>query len=181
MFAQVFVGGVAEHGDDDAFFDLLGYFQGRGDVGSRGDANEQALFFGKALYDFVCVLGFDTDVFVSEIFIINARHDGGRHVLEAFESVEAGCRLHGDELYVGRILAQAATDAHEGAGGAESGDEVSDAAAGLVPDLDAGSFVMGQPVGRIVVLIRVEVLLRVLPVLFAAGANGAVGALGGFG
>ena len=51
--------------------------------------------------------------------------------------------------------------------------------AGLVDDFRAGVFEVGFPIGRIVVLVGIEVAIRVGIVDFAAEADGAVGAFGG--
>ncbi len=107
--------------------------------------------------------------------------DGGGHVLEAFEAVEGGVGLHGDAADVGVELAEAAGGAHEGAGGAEAGDEVGDLAFGLGPDFVGGGAVVGAPVFVVGVLVGVEVAVGLVGGELAGLADGAVGAVGGVG
>src|SRR5207248_2685865 len=59
------------------------------------------------------------------------------------------------------LLLQTPTGSHQSPGRAQPGDEVSDPAAGLAPDLLGGREVMRPRIGRMVVLIRVPVALRV--------------------
>ena len=54
-------------------------------------------------------------------------------------------------------LAQAPAGADERAARAETGDEMRDAALGLLEDLDGGRVVVRLPVGGVVVLIGIEV------------------------
>ncbi len=181
-FAEVFVGGVAEDGDDDGFAVgggfCFGDVEGGGDGCGCGDADEEALGFAEALGHEVGALGGHLDVAVGEGGVVDGRDDGGGHVLEAFEAVEGAVGLHGDALDGGVELAQAAGGAHEGAGGAEAGDEVGDAAVGLLPDFVGGAVVVGEPVVFVAVLVGVEVFFGLGGGEFAGFADGAVGAVG---
>ncbi len=76
---------------------------------------------------------------------------------------------------------QAARGSHEGAAGAEAGDEVGDLAFGLLPDFVAGGAVVGAPVLVVAVLVGVEVAVGLGSDEFAGLADGAVGAVGGVG
>ena len=76
---------------------------------------------------------------------------------------------------------EAAGGAHEGAGGAEAGDEVGDAAFGLLPDLVGGAVVVGEPVVGVAVLVGVEVFFGFVGGEIAGFADGTVGAVGGVG
>ena len=78
-------------------------------------------------------------------------------------------------------LLQAARGAHEGAGGAEAGDEVRDLAFGLLPDFVAGGAVVGAPVFVVGVLVGVVVAVGLGGDQLAGLADGAVGAVGGVG
>ncbi len=73
---------------------------------------------------------------------------------------------------------EAAGDAGEGAAGAHGGDEVGQQAAGLFDDFAAGGFEVRFPVGRVVVLIGIEIAVGIGFVDLAARADGAVGAFG---
>ena len=76
---------------------------------------------------------------------------------------------------------QAARGAHEGAAGAEAGDEVGDLALGLLPDFVGGGAVVGLPVLLVAVLVGVEVAVGLGSGQGAGLADGAVGAVGGVG
>src|SRR6185312_2615542 len=119
--------------------------QGSGYGGSSGDSDEESVA-GQILDHAVGHLGGHVDVGVGEGGVVDARHDGGGHVLEAFEAVEGRVGLHGDAADVGVELAQAAGGSHEGAAGAEAGDEVGDLAFGLLPDLWGSGAIVGAPV-----------------------------------
>jgi hypothetical protein len=58
---------------------------------------------------------------------------------------------------------------------------VRDGVVGLVEDLESGAFVVGLPVGRVVVLIGVEVSIGICFVNFPALDDGTVGAGAGIG
>ncbi len=136
---------------------FFGDVEGGGDGSGCGDADEQALGFAEALGHEVGALGGHVDVAVGEGGVVDGRDDGGGHVLEAFEAVEGRVGLHGDALDARVELVQAAGGAHEGAAGAEAGDEVGDAAFGLLPDFVGGAVVVGEPVVVVAVLVGVEV------------------------
>src|ERR1700742_421455 len=182
---EIFVGGVGEDGDDDGFAVGAGFLfrdvACGGDGGSGGDAEEQALGAREVLAHGVGALGGHVDVAVGERGIVDGRDDCRGHVLEAFEAVEGRVGLHGDAADGGVELAQAAGGAHEGAGGAEAGDEVRDLPAGLLPDFVGGGVVVGAPVVVVAVLVGVEEFCGVLGDESAGAADGAVGAVGGVG
>ena len=71
---------------------------------------------------------------------------------------------------------QAAGGADEGATGAEAGDEVGDAAGGLFPDFVGGAAIVRLPVGRIAVLIGIEIFFGIGGDHFLHFADRAVGA-----
>jgi len=80
-------------------------------------------------------------------------------VLQPFEPVERAVRLDRDDPHPADFLAQPATHPHQGAGRAEARDEVGDAPAGLIQDLEAGRPVVGLPVGGIGILVGIEVTI----------------------
>src|SRR4030095_1527535 len=65
-----------------------------------------------------------------------------------------------NQLDVRTELAQPAGGADERAAGAETGDEVRQASAGLLDDFRSGRVVVRSPVAVVVVLIRIEVPVR---------------------
>ena len=97
-------------------------------------------------------------------------------MLQAFQTVESAGWLYRNAPHFGEIALEATGVPHERAAGAHGGDEVGEASASLVDDFGAGMFEVRLPVGRIVVLIGVEVAIRVGIVDFAAETDGAVGA-----
>ena len=105
------------------------------DIGAGGDAHQDAFDAREAFDHAVRVLGFEPEIAVGEVGVVDAGDNGRRHVLEAFEAVEAGFRLTRDAFDAGEFLAEAAGGPHEGSAGAEGGDEVGDAPLGLGDDL----------------------------------------------
>jgi hypothetical protein len=97
-------------------------------------------------------------------------------VLQPFEPVKRGVRLHGDALDGGVHLLEAAGDAHEGAAGAQAGNKMRDAPAGLVPDFEPGAVVVRLPVGVVRILVHVAEARRVVPNQLTSAQDGAVGA-----
>ena len=160
---------------------FLGDLQRCGGRGCGGDADEQAVIAAQILRHGVGALGRHLDVLVGELGVVDLRDDGRGHVLQAFEAVEGRVGLHGDALDLRVQLLQAAGGAHEGAGGAEAGDEVRDLAFGLLPDLVGGGAVVGAPVFVVGVLVGVEVAVGLGGDQLARFADGAVGAVGGVG
>src|SRR6185436_12556464 len=65
---------------------------------------------------------------------------------------------------------------NECSAGSKPGDEVGETAPGLLDDLHAGGFVVGPPVRRVAVLIRVEVAVRFALVSTTGFADRAVAA-----
>src|SRR5205814_2134828 len=94
-------------------------------------------------------------------------------------SMETAGRLGRNTLDVGQVAAEAARGPHEGAAGAHRRDEVRDAPAGLLDNLGPGTVEVRLPIGRVVVLVGIEVAIGVVFVNLAADANGAVAALTG--
>src|SRR5205085_7433901 len=81
-------------------------------------------------------------------------------VAHAFESVERRVGLHEHGAQGGVQLAQASHYTCERARSAYPCEEVRDPAPGLLPDFGRGSLVVRAPVRGVVVLVRVEILLR---------------------
>ena len=75
--------------------------------------------------------------------------------------MERGIGLHADALDGGIEFFESASDADECAAGSDAGDEMGDPAFGLPPDFHRGGFVMGAPVGIVVVLIGIEIFIRI--------------------
>ena len=126
-------------------------------------------------------LRLDPHVLVGQRRIVDARDDGRLHVLEPLEAVQRRVGLHGDQPDAGSRLAQPTARSHEGPARAQSRDEVGDRPVGLLEELGPGRLVVRAPVGRITVLIRVEVGVRVLGVELLRHADRSVGSLQGAG
>ena len=119
----------------------------------------------------------DPDLPVELLLVVDAGHDRRGHVLQALEAVEGVVGLGADHLDGGIALLQVAARPHDGAAGAEAGDEVRDPAVRLLPDLGARGLVVGERVALVEVLIGLEVPVRVLGQDRAAETDRAVGAL----
>src|SRR5262245_12791374 len=83
-------------------------------------------------------------------------------MLETFETVERTLRLHGDDLDPWIKFAQTASRSHQRPVRAQPRNEMSDLPRSLLDDLGAGAVVMRERVGRVVVLVGIEVLAGVL-------------------
>src|ERR1019366_7879630 len=104
------------------------------------------------------VFGFNPQIIIGQRGVVDGVHDGGGHVLQAFQSMESGGGLGGNAFDAGDVALEAAGGAGEGSAGSHAGDEVRDATVGLFDDFGAGAFEMGAPVGGVAVLIGVEIL-----------------------
>src|SRR5581483_9131872 len=116
-------------------------------------------------------------IFVGQCGIVDARHDGGGHVLCSLDSVERRVRLQGNTADIRVQLLQSAAGPDKGAAGAKHGNEMRDAAFGLLPDLVGRGFVVSAPVGVVRVLVGVEVAGGLGGGELACLADGAIGAL----
>ena len=77
-------------------------------------------------------------------------------MLQSFDPVKGG-GLHLDQPDRRVKLLQPPPSAHQGASGADGGDQVGDPSPGLLPDLRGRMKVMRLRIGRVVVLVRFEV------------------------
>src|SRR5215216_4667302 len=113
-------------------------------------------------------------VFVRDGRIIDAGHDGRLHVLQTFKPMKRRVGL--ERYYFDRRIEFFKPSARpdKSSARAETGDEVSHAPAGLLPYFERSRSVMRLPVGRIVVLIGVEIEFRVLFIQAARFTNRAV-------
>ena len=144
---------------------------------ARRVADQQPLFLGQAIGDVPGLVRVHGQDAVQLVGVVDARDDRAGHVLQPLEAVQGIGGLDGEHLDVAPVLFQPAPGAHHGAGRADAGHEVRDAPFGLLPDLAPGRVVVPQRVRQVRVLIRVEVLARVVGDDLAAQANRAVGAL----
>src|SRR3712207_3581136 len=178
---EVLIRPVAQDGDDHTRLDLPGHLQRRRDRSSGGDADQDSLLARHALDHLVGLLGRGAPVLVGYRGVVDRRHYGALHVLHAFDAVKRRVRLKRDKRYLRVVLLQASGGADESAAGAEARDEVRDLAVRLLPDLRRRRLVVRPGIGRIRVLVRVEVLLRLLGVEPPGLPDGPVGALAGVG
>ena len=127
-------------------------------------ADEDSFLARHPLDHLVGVLGPRRPVLVGDGRVVDGGHDGALHVLHAFEAVEGRVGLEGDDLYLRVVLLEAGRRTDEGAARAKPGDEVRDLAVRLLPDLGRRRFVVRARVGRVGVLVRIEVAFGVLGV-----------------
>src|SRR5829696_391033 len=160
-FGEVLVRPITQHGHDDAALDLARHPK-RGRHGGAGrDADQDALLAREALDHLVGVLGRGREVLVGDGRVVDLRHHRRSHVLHALETVERRVGLEGDDLYPRVVLLEARGRPDEGAASPQTRDEVCHLAAGLFPDLRPRRLVVRPRVGRVGVLVRVEVPLGV--------------------
>src|SRR5713226_10702314 len=95
-------------------------------------------------------------------------------MLPTLQAVERGVGLQADAANRRVELFQAARYADKRSAGAQAGDKMGDAPAGLLPDFVGGGLVVRAPVCRIGVLVGIEILSGLAGVDFARAADGAV-------
>ena len=103
------------------------------------------------------VLCNNLEVLVGQRGVVYPRDDRRGQVLCPFDAVERGIGLERNAANLGIQFFQPACRPDEGSGGAEHGDEVGDAAFGLLPDFVRCAFVMRAPVGVIRILICIKI------------------------
>src|SRR5262249_11788383 len=143
---DVALAGVGEHDDDGAALVLgpRGDGQRPGERGARRDAAKEAFLARQAAGIVEGVVLGDGDDLVDggavQVLGDEARADALNGVIAGLFPGEDGGfgRLDGDDLHAGFAFFQVLADAADGAAGADAGDEDVDAAAGVLPDLDAG-------------------------------------------
>src|SRR5438477_3397081 len=165
--AQVAVAGVGADDDDyggggpwkavEGGDDPLGRYDGR----TRRPAHEQARLLRQASHRVLGLLRGNELRPIRYPGIVDARYQRRLQVFQALQPMKRPIGLNRDQLDGRVLLLQTPTGSHEGPGSAQPGHQVSHAAVGLAPDLLGGREVVGPRVGRMVVLIRVPVALRV--------------------
>src|SRR5215210_4327482 len=178
---EVFVSTVAQDGDDRPGLYLPGDPEGHRDRSSRRDADQDPILARHPLDHLVGVLGPHRPILVGDGRVVDGRHDGALHVLHAFEAVEGRVGFEGDNFYPRAVLLETRRRADESAARAKSRDEVRHLAIRLLPDLRRRRLIVRARVGRIGVLVRIEVALRVLGVEPPRLADGPVRAVAGVG
>ena len=154
---QVAIAGVGKDRDDHALADRLRELADPPERGAAGVADEQSLAGGDRAREVVSRLGRGPPHLVRDRGLPDPGHDRGRKVLQAFEPVERVRRLDGDGLDRAVVLLEPGGGAHERPRGAQAGHEMSDPAGRLLQDLARGAFIVRARVGRVGVLVRVEV------------------------
>ena len=160
---------------------IAGNLQRSYDGGGGGNSYQQAGRAGKLARHGVGVFGRDLQILIGECAVINFWDDGAGHVLGAFDAVEGRVGLQGDALHGGIQFFEAARGADESTAGAEHGDEMGDAALGLLPDFVGRAQVVRLPVRFVGILVGVKILVGMLGGQLAREANRTVGAVGGIG
>src|SRR5918998_1642688 len=174
---EVLVRPVAQDGDDDAPLDLLRHLQRRGDCSPGGDTDEYALLARHALDHLVGHLGRGAPFLIGYRRVVDRGHDRALHVLHALQPVKRRFRLERDDLYPRVVLLETLRGPDEGTAGAEARDEVRDLTVRLLPDLRPRRLVVRTGIRRVGILVRIEVLLRLLGVEPPGLPDGPVGAL----
>src|SRR5262249_38506524 len=118
-FADVLVAGIWKDRDDDAGAEALRDAQGGHGGGASRNADEQAFLARQAAGHGVGVLGGHRQVFVGQAVVVDTGHDGGGHVLEAFQAVKSRIGLEGDQTNIWVERTERAPRANEGAAGAQ--------------------------------------------------------------
>src|SRR5215213_2634511 len=161
---EVLVGPVAQDGDHGARIQLSCDPKRRRDGGAGRDAYEDPILARHPLDHLVGLLVLESKNLIRYGRLVDGGHDGALHVLHPLQAVEGRVGLEGDDLYGGVVLLKPRRRPHEGAARTEPGDEVRDLTGALLPDLRRRGLVVGARVGRVGVLVRVEVPLGVLRV-----------------
>src|SRR4029077_10633975 len=91
-----------------------------------------------ALHQAIGILGANRKVEIREARVINRRDDGAGHVLQSLHAVEGRIWLHADGAKAGMKFLETPHGANERSAGSETGNEMGEAAARLLPDLDGG-------------------------------------------
>ena len=128
---------------------------------TAGRNSHQETLFARQTPDHpVSVFGFDPKVAIGQRLIVDAGHDGSRHMLQAFQPMEAARGLGRNALDLRQIPLQTATGPDESAARSQGGHEMRNAAAGLLDNLGAGGVEMRFPVRGVVVLVGIEIQVR---------------------
>src|SRR5918993_715361 len=181
LLGEVLAGPVAKDGDHGTRLDLPRYFERRRDRRAGREPNEDSFLTRHPLDHLVGVLGSRRPVLVGDGRVVDGWHDGALHVLHTFQAVESRVGFEGDGLYLRVVLLETRRRADEGAARAEPCDEVCDLAVRLLPDLGRRRLVVRARVGRVGVLVRIEVEFRTLSVEPPRLTDGPVRALVGVG
>src|SRR3712207_5186760 len=157
---EVLVGPVAQDGYDGAGLDLARDLQRHRDRGPRGDADEDALLARHALDHLVGLFGRGPPVLIGYARIVDGGDDSALHVLHTLEPVERRFWLKRNDPNLRVVLLQARSGADKSPARPKARYEVCDLTTRLIPDLRRRALVMRARVGRVGVLIGIEVLLR---------------------
>src|SRR5215211_1762382 len=125
----------------------------------------------------VGVFGSRRPVLLGDGRVVDGGNDGALHVLHAFEAVEGRVGFEGDGLYSRVVLLETRRRTDEGAARAKPCNEVCDLAFRLLPDLRRRRLVVRARIGRIGVLVRIEVTFGILGVEPPCLTDGPVRAL----
>src|SRR5215213_7025018 len=174
---EVFVGPVAQDGDYRPRLYLPRDLERLRDRRAGRDADEDPILSRHPLDHLVGILGSRRQVLVGYRRVVDRGHDGTLHVLHALEAVEGRIGFEGDGLHPRVVLLETRRRTDEGAARAEPGDEVRDLAVRLLPDLGCRRLVVRPRVGRVGVLVGIEVALGILGVEPPRLADGPVRAI----
>src|SRR5215212_4903709 len=174
---EVFVGPVAQDGDYRPRLYLPRDLERLRDRRAGRDADEDPILSRHPLDHLVGILGSRRQVLVGYRRVVDRGHDGALHVLHALEAVEGRIGFEGDGLHPRVVLLETRRRTDEGSARAKPGDEVRDLAVRLLPDLRRRRFVVRARIGRVGVLVRIEVAFGILGVEPPRLTNGPIRAV----
>src|ERR687889_62337 len=177
LLGEILVGPVAQDGDDRTRLYLPRDLERGGDRRAGREADEDSFLARHPLDHLVGVFGSRRPVLVGDGRVVDGGNDGALHVLHAFEAVEGRVGFEGDGLYPRVVLLETGRRTDKGAARAKPCNEVCDLAVRLLPDLRRRRFVVRARVGRVGVLVRIEVAFGVFGVEPSRLTDGPVRAL----
>src|SRR5215218_6003404 len=164
VLGEILVCPVAKDGDDRTRFYLPRDLERRCDRRASREADEDSFLARHSLDHLVGVLGPHRPILVGDGRVVDGGNGGALHVLHAFEAVEGRVGFEGDGLYGRVVLLETRRRTDEGAARAKPCNEVCDLAVRLLPDLGRRRLVVRARIGRIGVLVRIEVAFWILGV-----------------
>ena len=158
--AEIALTAVGQNDHEGSGFQGAGLAQGHRHGRTAAHAHEKALFPGQAPGGFKGLFIVDVDLLVDAAFVEDFRAVGFLEVLQPLQLM-THVRLDGDDPNLGVEALQSHGKPHDGAAGAEGGHHMGHLAFGLLPDFDGRALLVGHVVGRVVELVRHEILVRV--------------------
>ena len=130
--ADILRAAVGQHGDDDAMIQFARDLQCTCDSRASTETDEQPVLARQLAGHLPGILGVNRQVAVGQPWIVDARHQLGRQVLQPLDDLHLVGRLQGHQLDRRIVLLQPSSHTGERAGGTQSGDEMRYPATGLL-------------------------------------------------